>query len=139
MAYCTADDIYLSVPRSDIDGLTDGNDEIVTDKINVAEDLIDKYLYGVYELPLNPVDDIIKQIAVDISIYNLYTRILNLDQSNEAGPRRQRYRDALALLDKIRKKELKLTAPFFENAETAKIITVKAPTRVFTNTVLDTF
>lgn len=84
MAYCTSTDLINAIPKAILQQLSDDQDtdEVDLDKINYAiaraQDLIDGYMRGRYEVPLTVVPDLIRDIAVKLSIYYLFKRSLAL-------------------------------------------------------------
>lgn len=69
---------------------------VVERGLRSADGIINGYLEGKYNLPINGTSDMLTEIAVDIAVYKI--AILRSVRSTEM---RQRYEDALALLDKI--------------------------------------
>ena len=80
MAYCTLADITKAIPEAAVIQLTDDEDvgEIdeakVTEAIAAADAEIDTYCATRYSTPFATVPDPIKKLSVDIAIYNLYKR-----------------------------------------------------------------
>jgi phage gp36-like protein len=79
--YCTVNDLLGSIREETIIELSDDSDtptsinvDIVNQMIVQADNEIDGYIRGRYILPLDPVPGVIKDISVDMSIYNLWTR-----------------------------------------------------------------
>lgn len=73
MAYATSDDFiaafgeseWLQLTDRDLDDSPDAG--VAAAAFGAASDLIDGYARGIYQVPLSPVDPIIKQIALDLS------------------------------------------------------------------------
>lgn len=103
MAYCTKTDIEKLLPSSVVTQLTDDEgdgtkiNERVAEAIASADSEIDTYCGQVFTVPFAVVPDVIKKASVDIAIYHLYSR--RVEQMPET--RRDRYKDAIALLTKI--------------------------------------
>ncbi len=82
MDYCTIDDIetYTSTPTliqlTSDEGQETVNRDVALEAILYSSALIDGYLRGRYNLPLNTHFPLLKVLAVDISIYRLYSRRL---------------------------------------------------------------
>lgn len=78
--YCTQADILNQIAEEVLIELTDdeGLGQINTDRVNAAINdvsvMIDAYMGSRYITPLNPVPGVIKKIAVDMAIYNLFSR-----------------------------------------------------------------
>ena len=104
--YCDLDDLKNAVPEEVIIQLTDDDDtgSVDTDKtdsaMNDAAELIDGYLRGRYTLPLAPTPEIVKRLSVDISIYYLYQRRLDLTMPESLE---NRYKNSIKLLEQIMK------------------------------------
>lgn len=87
MAYSTETDFLKRVSKTDLDLLTapvSGDnltaDEILEEAIDTADGLINSYLAPVSQaLPLATVPKTITQASCDIAIYNLHSRIQNID------------------------------------------------------------
>ena len=106
MAYCAKADISLIMNEETLIALTDQDspavavdDTVVAWAIASADNLINSYLGGSYTVPLVTVPALVKDISVDISIYNLYAR----RPENGMVPDLYvtRYKDRLKDLDKI--------------------------------------
>lgn len=82
MDYCTIDDIetYTSTPTliqlTSDEGQETVNRDVALEAILYSSALIDGYLRGRYNLPLDTHFPLLKVLAVDISIYRLYSRRL---------------------------------------------------------------
>lgn len=118
MPYCTLDDIKDRIPEANIIQLTDdeglgaANQTRVDKAVTAADSVIDGYLRGRYSLPLSTVPELIKTIAIDISVYKLYERRLELEMPEAMS---SRYKNALKMLEQIQKGLIKLG---IESAET---------------------
>jgi len=103
MPYSTKTDILKQISEEDLTGLTDdaGNgmvdDNVVNKAIQDADGEINSYCKKKYEVPFNPVPDMINKLSVDISIYHLYSRRQNL--LNESVMKR--YDDAIKFLKDV--------------------------------------
>lgn len=107
MPYCTLDDIKDHIPEKNIVQLTDDEDLGVIDQAKVdnaiatADIIIDGYLRGRYALPLsNPVPGLIKTLSVNLAIFHLYSRRLELEMPEAMI---SRYKNALKVLEQIQK------------------------------------
>ena len=73
MSYATSDDFiaafgdaeWLQLTDRDLDDSPDAG--VAAAAFGAASDLIDGYARGIYQVPLSPVDPIIRQIALDLS------------------------------------------------------------------------
>ena len=81
MFYCTAEDIEIQIGKEPLIQLTNDNCEQDTIDTVVCEEailysstLIDGYLRGRYNLPLNTHFPLLRVVGMDLSIYRLYSR-----------------------------------------------------------------
>lgn len=72
----------------------------INQQITAASDEIDGYVRAHHTVPLDPVPGLIRQICVDIAIYNLYKRRHRLDMPESIV---SIYRDKVKLLEAIQK------------------------------------
>lgn len=106
MAYCTLDDIKKAIPEVNIIQLTDDenlgtvNQARVDDAIAYADQMIDGYLRGRYSLPLSPVPGLINKLSVDLAIFHLYSRRLELEMPQVMM---ERYKNAVKVLEQVQK------------------------------------
>jgi len=107
MAYITQADLETRYGVDEIVKLSDRNRDSIADAdvINAAiidaEAVIDSYLAGGYDLPLNPTPSIIIRLACSIARYHLY-------DDNPAEKVKEEYDAAKLALEKISSGELKL-------------------------------
>lgn len=100
--YCAKADILDLLEEQKLVQLTDDentglvNDARVDKAIADACGEVDGYLGARYPLPLPITPVIIRKCAVDIAIYNLFSRALGAPEE-----RRDRYKDAIAFLGKV--------------------------------------
>lgn len=142
MAYCTLDDLKKCLPEEDLVQLTDdaGTGAIDTAKtdeaIASADALIEGYTRGRYVVPFDPVPDLIRQTSARLALYELFNRKQALKVPDQI---RKTYEDQLALLDRLRKGEVILSATATSaDGVASDYRTNKADTdRIFTKTVLD--
>lgn len=113
MDYCTIEDIetHLSIPilvqlTSD-DGQEDVDRVVAQEAIIYSSVLINGYLRGRYSLPLDTRFPLLKIIAVDISIYRLYSRRMRTEIPEIIL---QQYNDAIKMLQNIQKGVITLEA-----------------------------
>ena len=139
MAYCSEYDLLKMIPEAELVDLTVESGDvpdslIIADAINKAEAEIDSYLGVRYVVPVSPVPDQVKALAVDLAIYHLYSR------RNLVPPvRQQRYAAAVALLKQVRSGEIVITGPDGETPAAAKdVAEATSAIRCFTrNTLTD--
>lgn len=80
MPYIVIDDLKTDISETELQQLTDDerlgavNEDRINAAIADAGDLMDGFLRGRYTLPLDPVPPIIKKIAKEIVIYELFKR-----------------------------------------------------------------
>jgi len=104
MAYCTASDLTERLSNDELIQLTDDvsagvpDQGIISAAIAAAQDTIDGYLRGRYPVPLVSVPGIIKNLALDLTLYNLFRRRGQL-QANES--RELLYKQAVGQLKDI--------------------------------------
>ncbi|MRR56959.1 MAG: DUF1320 domain-containing protein [Deltaproteobacteria bacterium] len=141
MAYCTLADI--EAPNEDLIELTDDTDTGAVDQANVdkaiahADELIDGYLRGRYTLPLDPVPGLIRTLAAVITLRRLYGRRPRLKIPEALA---DDYKNALKLLENIQKGLVTLGAATpGEELPTDAVSQVKAPARIFTDELLETY
>ncbi|MEJ5330123.1 MAG: DUF1320 domain-containing protein [Desulfobaccales bacterium] len=98
MAYCSVEDLLNMISREELAALTaeageEPDSTVIGAAIAKAEDEINTYVAGRYEVPLAPVPAQILGVAVDLTLYHLYSR-----RSVMPTVRRQRYEAALMFL-----------------------------------------
>lgn len=117
MMYCTLEDIRGHIPERRLVELTDDlnpNDEgsivetIVAKAIDEATTLVNAYIGKRYTLPLPSVPPVLRMIAVDLSIYNLYERLTEMAITEGM---KLRYNNAVAMLKQIASGDLPLGLP----------------------------
>ena len=139
MPYCTIDDLTADslteeelVQLTDDEGLGQVNEDRADQAAGAAADWIDGYLRGRYTLPLNPVPGMIRDIAVQETIYRLYRRRRkeNMPESLVADRR-----DRIRLLEGIQKGSVTLdaAAPSGESGKGGYRTNKTAENRAFTD------
>ncbi|MEI7475357.1 MAG: DUF1320 domain-containing protein [bacterium] len=104
--YCTLADIQKQISKDTLIQLTDDNQTGETDTVIVdeaiiySETLIDGYLRGRYILPLTLVPGVIKIIAVDLSVFRLYSRRFQTDTPDAIN---EKYKNSIKMLEQIQK------------------------------------
>lgn len=81
MRYCTRADIGKAIPEmtlvqlsNDDPSAMEPNEEVIEDSVRQAEELVDGYLRGRYDLPLNPVPTVLRDAVVYLARHWLYQR-----------------------------------------------------------------
>ena len=141
MAYSEKADILDSLDENSLIQLTDDentgsvNDGRVTKAIADADATIDFHCQKHYSVPLSPVPDKIRQISVDIAIYNLYSR------RDDTAPetRVDRYNQALKDLRDIRDGKTLLGSNTPAQSNTENSVTIESNDRVFSRENMDGF
>ena len=104
--YCTIDDIekHTSSPTliqlSSDDGQEAVNRVVIEEAILYASTLIDGYLRGRYSLPLDTHFPLLRIIAIDLSVYRLYSRRMRNEMPEVIETA---YKSAIATLRDIQK------------------------------------
>jgi phage gp36-like protein len=112
VAYSILTDLKEQLSETELIQLTDDAgagvvDTSVTDRaIADADTEIDGYVGTRLEAPLDPVPDIIRKLGIDIAIYNLFSR----RHDSVPETRKDRYRNAIAVLSKIAEGKMSLGA-----------------------------
>lgn len=100
--YATLDDLIIRFGTDELVQLTDRADPpadaidltVVDRALGDAGELIDGYLAGSYQLPLDPMPDLVRKIACDVARFYLHA-----DQPTEAV--KDAYKEAVRLLERI--------------------------------------
>lgn len=109
MPYATQADMVSHLGEREVIAITDRNltgaidSAVLADALDLASDEIDAYLEGRYALPLPRVPRLLTRLCCDIARY----RLCGAD-AQETEPTRNRYKDALKMLEQIKKGELTL-------------------------------
>jgi Mu-like prophage flumu protein gp36 len=111
MDYCTIEDIETYVSTSTLIQLTSDYEQDEVDRV-VAEEaiiysstLIDGYLRGRYTLPLDARFPLLRIIAIDLSVYRLYSRRMRDDMPEVVEAN---YKNAIKILQDIQKGAISL-------------------------------
>lgn len=109
--YCTIDDIETYVSTSTLVQLTSDYEQDEIDRA-VAEEaiiysstLIDGYLRGRYTLPLDARFPLLRIVAIDLSVYRLYSRRMRDDMPEVIETN---YKNAIKILQDIQKGSISL-------------------------------
>jgi len=132
MAYSVQDDILDQLDEDALIQLTDPDgvaidDDKVTRAIADADATIDAYCQGRYTVPLSPVPAKIRQISVDIAIYNLYSR------RDDTAPdiRIERHKEAIRFLEKVSEGKINLGAATPAATNTRDTVDITSNERIF--------
>lgn len=134
--YCTLDDIKIYLPEDQLIQLTDDSNTgevdatIVEAVINDASELVDGYLSALYVVPMEDSPKLIKSITTDISAYLLYSRRLATDMPESLTTR---YKNALALLERIKRGEITIGAGQTSDTTPSGIVVSNSRRRIFTD------
>lgn len=133
MAYSVQADILeqldetVLIQLTDDDGAGEVDDDKVTRAISDADATIDAYCQGRYEVPLDPVPDKIRQISVDIAIYNLFSR-----RDDTAPERRiERHKEAIRFLERMADGKITLGSATPAQVNTSHSVNISANDRIF--------
>ncbi len=141
--YCALSDIVARVPEETIIQLTDDAGLGAVDQTKVDQaisdsgEVIDGFLRGRYDLPLTTVPGLVLKIAVDLAVFNLYLRKMEIEMPK---PVSDRYDNSVKLLMQIQKGLISLgieatAAPAGGNYKTNKAST----DRLFGKDTLDEY
>jgi len=141
MAYCIQDDILSLVDATTLIQLTDtaGAEEIDDDKVTRAiadaDATIDAYCQNRYTIPLSPVPPKIRQLSVDIAVYNLYSH------SDLGMPeiRKERNKEAIRFLERVTDGKINLGASTPAKVDTDNAVTFDTGSRNFTRDKMEGF
>jgi len=141
MAYCSLTDLKKVEPEAQLIQLTDDAGSGLIDETNLAgaisgaDSLINTYLRGHAELPLDPVPDIIVQISAELAICNLYKRRFGSSMP-ETMKDRQKWAEGKLL--QIVNGQIKISEEQQAAASEAHAV-IRTPEKEFPSTVLDQF
>lgn len=144
MRYCSLTDLRLAIPAqtliwlsNDTAPATEVNASVIGEAVRQAEELIDAHLRGRYQLPLDPVPTVVKDIAVNLARHWLYSRRPEGRELPDAVTRT--YKSALQLLETIRDGRLTLGLPTGQAQPEPGEVRVRAPRRRFGKDLLDRY
>lgn len=142
MSYSALTDIKKLIPETVVIQLTDDenagslNQARVDEAIASADAEIDSYCGGRYTVPFTTVPDIVKKISVDIAIYNLYSRRVEVIPETRA----ERYKNAIRQLEAIATGKISIGETEEDVPETGGVkINTTADDRIFTKDTLSGF
>jgi len=107
VSYCTLEDIETQTSTAVLIQLTNDtgiqtsiDSSVVDEALLYSSTLIDGYLRGRYELPLNTPFPLLRIIAMDLSIYRLYSRRIQIETPE---PVVDAYKNAIKTLEQLQK------------------------------------
>ena len=122
MVYCTTEDIETQLSTATLvqltndSGLQDGIDYAVCEEALIySSTLIDGYLRGKYNLPLNTHFPLLRVIAIDLSIYRLYSRRIYIEIPATIV---ENYKNAIRTLEQLKKGVITLQTEDKEDVKT---------------------
>lgn len=98
------EDILVRVADYDRDGVAD--QPVVSNGLREADTICDAYLSARYAVPVTPTPGIVRTCAIDIALYKMA-----LGADRRTTEMRQRYDDALAMLERVSKGTVGLGLP----------------------------
>lgn len=105
--YCTAEDLEIQLGKEPLIQLTNDNCEqnsidavVCEEAILYSSTLIDGYLRGRYNLPLNTHFPLLRVVAMDLSTYRLYSRRIMTDIPEVVC---DAYKNAIKTLENLQK------------------------------------
>lgn len=107
------------------------DDAVLAAALQTATDEVDVYLSGRYPLPLPTAPRILIGVACDIARYRLVG-----NEVNETDPIRQRYHDAVRLLENLATGKVKLGLPASSTPPVIGGVKVSGGTRTFSSQTL---
>lgn len=144
MRYCSLTDLQLAVPPQTLVWLSNDDTEatavnaaVVEEAVRQAEELVDAHLRGRYNLPLQPVPSIVKDVSVNLARHWLYARRPEGNDLPDAVTRT--YKAAMTLLESVRDGKLTLGTPTGEATPEPGEVKVRARPRRFSSDLLDRY
>lgn len=143
MHYCTRADIGKAIPELTLTQLSNDDptaelpdESVIEDGVRQAEELVDGYLRGRYDLPLDPVPSVLRDAVVYLTRHWLYQR-----RPEGAIPEavKDSRRDTLKLLEGIRDGVVTLGMPTGQAAPEPGKIRARARRQQFGNDLLERY
>ncbi|MBE3574545.1 MAG: DUF1320 domain-containing protein [Firmicutes bacterium] len=141
MAYCTLEDLLGQAPAETLVRLTDDEETGAINQARVDEAIqnagaeIDAYAQARLPVPFNPVPTMIRKLAIDIALYNLFARRgIEKDSNDEIVA--ARYQRAVAFLENLAKGLVTIGQPSPPPQQTVRI---DNPERKFIRSQLEGF
>jgi len=147
MRYCTLEDLNLAIPArtlaqlsNDTSPATDPNLPVIERAVAHAEEVIDGYLRGRYDLPLKDVPTVVRELTVSIARHWLYAR--RPEGKDDLPPAVVRaYKAAMDMLTAIQKGALTIGVQATQGAqpEPGKMRMKTSGPRLFGRATLDKY
>ncbi|OQS35574.1 hypothetical protein B0T40_12590 [Chromobacterium haemolyticum] len=144
MRYCSLADLQLAVPLQTLIWLSNDDESagtinaaVVEEGVRQAEELVDAHLRGRYNLPLDPVPSVVKDMTVNLTRHWLYARRPEGRELPDAVTRT--YKSALQMLEAIRDAKLTIGVSSGEAAPEPGEMKVRSRSRRFDTTLLDRY
>ncbi|UDM18422.1 gp436 family protein [Vogesella sp. XCS3] len=149
MRYCSLADLQLAMPLATLIQLSNDtmveygqpeltlNLAVVEEAVHQGEELVDAHLRGRYNLPLDPVPSMVKNMTVNLARHWLYARRPEGSELPDAVTRT--YKSALQMLEAIRDGKLTIGVPTGEAAPEPGEMKVRARPRRFSSNLLDRY
>ncbi|EOF4357789.1 gp436 family protein [Pseudomonas aeruginosa] len=143
MHYCTRADIGKAIPELTLTQLSNDDptaelpdESVIEDGVRQAEELVDGYLRGRYDLPLDPVPSVLRDAVVYLTRHWLYQR-----RPEGAIPEavKDSRKDTLKLLESIRDGVVTLGMPSGEAAPEPGKIRARARRQQFGDDLLERY
>lgn len=143
MHYCTRADIGKAIPELTLIQLSNDDptaelpdESVIEDSVRQAEELVDGYLRGRYDLPLDPVPSVLRDAVVYLARHWLYQR-----RPEGALPEavKDSRKDTLKLLESIRDGVVTLGMPTGEAAPEPGKIRARARRQQFGNDLMERY
>lgn len=135
MRYCTRADIGNAIPELTLIQLSNDdpaaalpNESVIEDAVRQAEELVDGYLRGRYNLPLDPVPTVLRDAVVYLARHWLYQR---RPEGMMPDPVKDSRKDTIKLLESIRDGVVTLGMPTGQAAPEPGEIRVRARPQQF--------
>ncbi|WP_197329532.1 gp436 family protein [Ralstonia syzygii] len=116
MRYCSLADLQLAIPPQTLIWLSNDDESataihpaVVDEAVRQAEELVDAHLRGRYNLPLDPVPSVVKDMTVNLARHWLYARRPEGSELPEAVTRT--YKASLRMLEAVRDNKLTIGDP----------------------------
>jgi len=149
MRYCSLADLQLAMPLATLIQLSNDtvveygqpeptlNLAVVEEAVHQGEELVDAHLRGRYNLPIDPVPSMVKNMTVNLARHWLYARRPEGSELPDAVTRT--YKSALQMLEAIRDGKLTIGVPTGEAAPEPGEMKVRSRPRRFSSDLLDRY
>lgn len=142
--YCSRDDILKQLPPDIVTSLTDDDGDgvedagVVDQAIESASDLVDGYCEARYPVPFAPTPGIVRRLAVDLAIWNLFARRgFDADSADQAVV--ERYKAARRFFERVAEGKVAIGTGSDEPRTPPTKTSVASRPQVFTEDLLERF